>query len=153
MLACPGLCYWFNSDTFLVAIPVSWGYQTQWQYYTRPFSKRNCRLCWSLQIADAMLHFIPNMWTELCIQHIITDVGCTEGLQNLGLQIWIDAAIYPKICYHLTDENIKYCINMLMQGTNLLNYYLNLFCTLTPFMFLVTTPYFCKLVFFIHSWY
>ena len=31
----PGLSYRLHSDTFLLALPVSWGYQTQWEYYTR----------------------------------------------------------------------------------------------------------------------
>jgi len=30
-----GLCYRFRLDTFLLAVLVSWGYQTQWEYYTR----------------------------------------------------------------------------------------------------------------------
>ena len=31
-----GLCYMFQSDTLLLALQVSWGYQTLWEYYTGP---------------------------------------------------------------------------------------------------------------------
>jgi hypothetical protein len=31
----PGLCYTMHSDTYLLALPVTWGYQTQREYYTR----------------------------------------------------------------------------------------------------------------------
>jgi len=39
-----GLCYMFHSDTFLLVLPVSRGYQTHWEYYTRPPSQLNYRL-------------------------------------------------------------------------------------------------------------
>ena len=40
----PRLSYTFQSHTFSLALPVSWGYQTQSEYYTRPPSQLNHKL-------------------------------------------------------------------------------------------------------------
>jgi len=43
-----GICSRFCSDTISLALQVSWGYQTDWQYYTRPHCKMNSRFPRSL---------------------------------------------------------------------------------------------------------
>jgi len=50
----PILCYGFHLDTFLLSPLISYGYQIQSDYYIRPPSLLNHRLCWSPQIADAL---------------------------------------------------------------------------------------------------
>jgi hypothetical protein len=55
----PGLCWTFQSGTFWLALPVSRGYQTQWEYCTRPLSKLNHKLSWSPRRADALPHSVP----------------------------------------------------------------------------------------------
>ena len=53
----PELCYRLHSDTFLLALPVSWGYQTQREYYIKPPSYLN----------QAFLKSINTLCTAHCI--------------------------------------------------------------------------------------
>jgi hypothetical protein len=79
----------FQSDTFLLALPVSWGSQTQWEYYTRlqiylplpnAFNVKN-----SVQLTDDLLNisFDPNLqFVSFDIMDMYSNVP-TEDLINI----------------------------------------------------------------------
>lgn len=82
----PTLCYRFHSDTLLLALPVSWGYQTQ-RYYIKPSSKLNHKLSSSLQIADELSHCIPSF------SQVFDECRISDQQRNFYVKIYIH---YPQ---------------------------------------------------------
>jgi len=58
-LCLPRLFYKFHLDTF-ISLTISWGYQTQREYYSRPPTQLNLRIPWILSTASLYsLFFFP----------------------------------------------------------------------------------------------